>query len=366
MEKEIILKPGVSAVVCCYNSAGVIIPTIKALTSQRIPPGIMYEVILVDNNCTDNTVQLAENIWKKENLSYPLRIVKESQPGLIYARKSGIFSAANDILLFVDDDNILEPDWVERLMDMYSRWPNVGAIGGFIEPLFEDEKEGKWKRPPWFENFSSMYACTPIYQNPQLSTFKQTLYGAGLSIRTHIARSIFNSQLPFFLVGRTQNTLNRGDDSEICLRIALMGWKLWYESTLKMKHYILKHRVNWEYVLQARKGGGHADIILKIYLDLLERKTPLKYFELAAYIGSLWKEFWKLRTKHKDLVKLSREGESINLRNHYLQGLTEGFLKFDKKEYNTIREKICIFFMHRERLSHRFLTGIRHLFSKFF
>ena len=367
MGEGITLKTGVSVVICCYNSAGVIIPTIKALAAQRVPPGIMYEVILVDNNCTDNTVQLAEDIWKKENRPYPLRIIKETEPGLIYARKTGVFSASNDILLFVDDDNILEPDWIERLQDMYSRWPDVGAIGGYIEPLFEGEEEGIWKRPPWFENFSNMYACTAIHENPGVSAFKQTLYGAGLSIRTQVIRSLFDSPLPFFLVGRTQNILNRGDDSEICLRIALMGWKLWYENTLKMKHYILRHRVNWEYVLQARKGGGYADIILKIYCDLLEGNTPLNYVELSVYISSLWQEFWQLRIKHKDLGSLFEEGKRPNLRYHYLQGLAEGFLKLDKQEYNRTRGEICTFFTHwthREKPSHGFFTRLRRFLSK--
>ena len=62
MENKV--TPGVSVVVCCYNSADVIIPTMTALSRQDVPHGIGFEVLLVDNNCTDNTVQLALKIWK--------------------------------------------------------------------------------------------------------------------------------------------------------------------------------------------------------------------------------------------------------------------------------------------------------------
>lgn len=336
--EEVILKPGVSVVVCCYNSAEVIEPTIKALARQKIPQGIGCEVILVDNNCADNTVQLAENIWENEKPAHPLRVVIETEPGLIYARKTGVLSASYDILLFVDDDNILEPDWVEQLVDMYSRRPEVGAIGGYNEPLCQGEK------PSWFDEFSGMYACTPKRENPGESAVKRTLFGAGLSMRTAVLRSIFASPLPLYLVGMKKDVASRGEDSEICLRAGLMGWVLRYEKSLKLKHYILKRRLDWDYVLQCRGGGGNADIILFIYQDLLDKKIPRDYRQLSIYISSLWDEFWQNRVKCKDLVKLKKEGDYVSLRNHYLQGLTEGFLKLDEQEYNAIRGKIIDFF----------------------
>jgi hypothetical protein len=163
-----------------------------------------------------------------------------------------------------------------------------------------------------------------------------------------VARSVFDPALPFFLVGRTRDTLARGDDSEICLRAALLGWKLWYESSLKLQHNILQARINWAYVLKARRGGGHADIILKIYQDLLAGNTPLPYSELSVYISSLWQEFWQLRSRYKDLAALAGEGENPALRCHYLQGLTEGFLKMPKQEYAATRRKIIHFYAKRK------------------
>lgn len=335
-----ILKPGVSVVVCCFNSAEVIVPTIRSVAGQAIPPGTGYEVILVDNNCTDDTMRLAKGAWA--GTGHPLRIVKETEPGLIHARKAGVAAANYHILLFIDDDNILAPDWIGRLPGLYSRRPDVGGIGGYIEPLLEGEK------PAWFDKFSGMYACTPAHENPDVSTCKQTLFGAGLSLRTEAARQVFASDLPFFLVGRTRDTLNRGDDSEICLRIGLLGWKLWYENSLKLKHAILKQRINWGYVLRARRGGGHADLILKIYQDLLAGATPLTHAELAAHISSLWQEFWQWRSQYRDLAAVSKEGTNPSLKYHYLQGLTEGFLLMDKHEYETIRKRISDFYAKRK------------------
>jgi hypothetical protein len=193
-----------------------------------------------------------------------------------------------------------------------------------------------------------MYACTPPHENPGVSAFKQTLFGAGLSLRTQVARSVFDPARPFYLVGRTRDTLARGEDSEICLRAGLLGWKLWYESSLKLQHLILKSRISWAYVLNARRGGGRADIILKIYQDLLEGRVPLGYSELSLYISSLWLEFWQLRSQYKDLAALAGEGENPALRYHYLQGLSEGFLKMPKQEYGAARKKIIDFYAKRK------------------
>ena len=95
------------------------------------------------------------------------------------------------------------------------------------------------------------------------------------------------------------------------------------------------------------QGGGHADIILKIYRDLLEGNTPLEHRQLSIYFSSLWEEFWRNRVKHKDLVKLKNEGDNVALMYHYFLGLTEGFLKMDKPEYDATREKIIEFFQKR-------------------
>jgi len=329
------LSPGVSVVVCCYKSAEVIAPTIKSLSVQEVPQGCGYDVILVDNNCTDSTLQLAKEAW--ENTPHPLRIVKEPEPGLIHARKTGVMNARFEFLLFVDDDNILEPDWVCGLWDLYRQQPRVGAIGGLNEPLFDGEK------PSWFDDYSLVYACKPQAGHSGVMTDRKTLVGAGLSFRTSVIREIFSSTLPLFLVGMKKNLLLRGEDSELCLRAALMGWDLWYERSLRLKHYILGKKLNWDYVLHLREGGGAAEVILAIYRDLLAQKSPLSYKELSSSICREWEDFWA-KLKEKDLSLLRKEGAYESFSYSYLKGKTDGLLNMGEDEYNNAGERIIAFF----------------------
>lgn len=320
-------------VVCCYNSSEVIAPTIESLARQEVPGDIGYEVILVDNNCTDNTVALAERTWNHPVGS--LKIVKEREPGLINARKRGVHEAKYDILLFIDDDNILDGDWIPSLYELYRRFPGVGAIGGHIEPLFEGIKPG------WFDDFAGVYACKAIREESAILTEKKFLFGAGLSFRTAVIRSIFYSELPLILIGRKNNVLLRGEDGEMCMRAILMGWDLWYEHSLKLKHYLLKRRVNWEYVLKARKGGGAAEIYLRIYRNLIDGKLPPDYRSLSYQICRKWRDFWE---NLEDMAEIRREGSKKGFEYSYLQGLSETLLDTKEEDYNQIRKKIIEFF----------------------
>jgi glycosyltransferase involved in cell wall biosynthesis len=327
-------NPGVSIVLCCFNSAGVIEPTVKALAKQLVPKGCGYEVILVDNNCTDGTVALAEENWK--NLKYPLRIVKENQPGLIHARKRGVEEAQYHILLFVDDDNILAPDWIEKLAPLYQKMPRVGAIGGYNQPLLSGAK------PAWFDHYQQIYACGPRHRNPNLDSRK--LFGAGLSFRTGVVKSVLFSPLPLFLVGRTRNTLIRGEDTEMSLRCLLSGWDFYYDDSLVLQHNLLRPKVNWAYVCQARKMGGIAGIVLKIYRDLLAGREPLTQPELHHYVRKMWREY--LGKHRKYIFHIKKAGSESSFLFYRLLGMSKGLILY-RKTYPDIRRRILEYYKPR-------------------
>lgn len=333
MEKMPALIPGVSAVVCCHNSAAVIAPAIQALSAQKVPEGAGFEVILVDNNCTDNTVSLAESSWN--NTAYPLRMVTEREPGLMHARRAGVRSARHDILLFVDDDNIVADNWVETLFALFRKFPGAGVIGGCNRPRFLGPK------PEWFDRFAEVYACTPRKPPTGGLPDKKTLPGAGLAFRTAVIRSLCSADLPLFLVGRTQDTLSRGEDSELCLRAALMSWEVVQEPALVLEHCILSGRLNWDYVLRAKKGGGAAAVILKIYQKLVKRETPLSYREVSEDLSRKWRYFWN---NLEDKAELEKEGSRKAFRHSYLQGFSEKLESMGEKQYDLLREQIIRFY----------------------
>ena len=322
--------PGFSIIMCCHDSAEVISASLEAVAKLKIPDSISYELIIIDNNCTDATIELARCICLKANINF--KIIEETTPGLIHARKMGVETASYQYIIFLDDDNLICEDWIETAHRIFVLYEKVGAIGGYVEAVSQNFY------PDWFQNFKGVFACGSQGDKSGVVTrSKKMLVGAGLTIRTEIIQGIFSSNLQLFLVGRTNKELLRGDDSEICMRCILMGWDLWYESTMSLRHNILKNRITWKYVEKARKQRGAAEIILLIYGALIDGKTPMTYKQLSKYITKRWRKFWKT-TKIVDGI--CKEGERVCFDYQFLSGMTENFCMIGRKEYDYIRNLI--------------------------
>jgi hypothetical protein len=239
------------------------------------------------------------------------------------------------ILLFVDDDNILGPGWITTLLPLYARLPQVGAAGCKKEPLFMGRK------PAWFDSVAGIYACKkPLPESGHLPR-GETMPGAGLSFRTALVRSLVNAGIPFFLEDRKNTMLTRGQDSELCLRAQLTGWNLWYENSIMLEHCFLPSRLTWDYALAAKREGGAAAVILKIYKKLAQHEAPLTYEELSADLERKWRYFWK---KIENEAELKEEGSLKAFRYSYLQGFTEKLKSMGTEIYDRVREQLIGFY----------------------
>ncbi|MEW6747493.1 MAG: glycosyltransferase [Planctomycetota bacterium] len=323
---ETLLTPGVSVVICSHDSAEVIVPTVEALALQELPEGLPYEVILVDNNCTDDTVELVRRHWNSS--VGELRVIEETRPGIIHARRRGVLEARHDIIVFADDDNILARDWIRRAVAIFAAKPRAGAVGGYNEPLVDGEK------PEWFERYQAVYACgTQAPRSGPVTRTRKMLFGAGLAIRTHVVRSILTEGPPLVLVGRTGKQLLRGDDSEICMRCVLKGWELWYESSLCLKHHLLPRRVTWDYIRQARQRGAAAQLILGVYQRIIDGRPPRYFLRTLRDLLRAWKKYWSKKPGKR------APGTQADFEYCSLVGRTRGLLRLGWR-YNTIQRML--------------------------
>lgn len=305
------LENGISVILCCHNSEHVLAPSIRALASQIISDLIPCEVILVDNNSTDRTIEMAKDNWESKEIK--LRIVQEETPGLVFARIRGTVEVKHKITIFVDDDNILMPDYLSRVYHLFNNMPSVGVIGGFNKALT------KGSFPWWFKDFMSVYACGPQRSTSGFVTYtRKYLFGAGLSIRTEILKKIFFSNFLSYLVGRTGDRLLRGEDSEICMKCILMGWELWYDELLCLEHYIQRKRLSWSYVCEALTGVGRAAVILDIYKRLINESKKSNCFHLFYDILIKWIAFI-VRGK---ILRIKKEGDLDSAKFNSLKGFT--------------------------------------------
>lgn len=249
---------GVSVIICCYNSAGRLKETLRAMAAQQVATHIAWEIILVDNASSDNTAELAISTWKSLGASTTLRVVYESQPGLGHARKKGIDESGYSLILFCDDDNWLCPRYVQGVFDTLENDPAIAACGGMGIPVFENGK------PEWFDEYQEVFAVGPQSMNEENGQLLN-LYGAGLGMRRKVYEQLFLWGFKPFMSGRVGKKLSSSEDTELTYAFVLMGYKLHYAPELTFYHYLPKERLTWAYLKKIFVAFGTDGPVRNLY-----------------------------------------------------------------------------------------------------
>jgi glycosyltransferase involved in cell wall biosynthesis len=252
-------KTSVSIIICCYNSEHLIQKTLEHIASQETHNAFIYEVVLVDNNCSDQTVNMAKHFWHKLDIRAMLHVVTELQPGLSYARKRGVQASKGDLVVFCDDDNWLQNDYLQIAYDFMKEHPKVGALGGQSIGVLE------CAAPEWWDIKKTSYAVgEQSIHSGDIST-RGYLWGAGLVIRKEILLNLQKVNFTSLLSDRKGKELNSGGDSEMCKWVLLSGYQLWYLNELEFSHYITANRLEDTYLEKLFEGHSKAQSILNLY-----------------------------------------------------------------------------------------------------
>lgn len=314
------MQRGVSILICCHNSALNIRETLNHLAVQEETDNIPWEVVLIDNASTDETISVALECWS-EAPPAPLHVVQEPRLGLTFARMRGIHAATYPIVSFVDDDNWVCSDWIVRVVEIFTNHPEVGACGGPSREFIEHPP------PSWFNNYKYAYAVGEQAEVTGYVPLKRGfLWGAGLSLRKSAIQNLLLNGFAFLSVDRQGKQLSGGGDNELCFALVLAGWQLWYDQNLSLQHHINISRLNWQYLLLLHKGFGASYIRLAPYRQAMTRfseSLPVKYYQQWQIQAlSMCKQFFSnnkisvLRT----LLRLAPEEDFMTLQAAILQG----------------------------------------------
>jgi glycosyltransferase involved in cell wall biosynthesis len=105
-----------------------------------------YEIILINNNSTDNTERICLD-FKAKNTSIDFNYFVEYNQGLSFARNRGIKESKYPILAFIDDDAIASYNYVKEIINFFEHYKDIDVLGGKISPIYETEK------PKWMSTF---------------------------------------------------------------------------------------------------------------------------------------------------------------------------------------------------------------------
>lgn len=296
---------GVSVIICCYNSSGRLPKTLEHLAKQKASENVQWEIILVDNNSTDNTGNLAIQMWTSLGNPKNLCVVNEKQIGLSHARKRGIDAAAYDVILFCDDDNWLQNNYIETVFNNFNTKTDLSALGGWSEPVFEKTK------PEWFDVFAGNFAVgKPVEASGYLANDNTYIYGAGMAIHKKTLNELDRKGFKHILTDRKGTSLSSGGDVELIYAIKLIGHQVYYDEHLFFYHYMPEGRMQWEYLLRLRKSMYWSNFVLGIYRDALKNER----FNFKSIYQKVKHAFLYVSKNKKKLQKMS-SNDALFLKN---------------------------------------------------
>ena len=226
-------KLRITTAICTWNRSKLLRATLLGLRQLTIPAAIDWEVLIVDNNCTDDTDEVIGQFTD----TLPIRLLHEKRQGLSNARNCAVAAARGDYILWTDDDAIVEPNWLVAYVNAVRSWPNAALFGGPIKLKLEGNP------PPWFAEMlcDETFACVYAHRDPSKiplklnsADWRSIPYGPNLCIRMREQQNLrYKPNL-----GRCKNQQIRGEETELVTAILNSGAEGWWVPDAIVYHVI--------------------------------------------------------------------------------------------------------------------------------
>lgn len=252
----------VSVVMCTHNGREAYLRrTLAALQAQTLPQ-VAWEFIVVDNRSDPPFASRFDLSWHAGS-----RIIREETLGLTPARLRGIAEAQGALLVFVDDDNVLHPDYLEQAAQIGRNHPFLGSWSGQCLPAFE-EPPPEWTRRYW-GNLCIRVFDRPIWSNlPRLPESMPA--GAGLCIRREVGGAyldLHESGGRSFQFDRAGTSLLSGGDNDLAACACRLGLGVGLFPELRLQHIIPPQRLTADYLARLAEGIAFSSTLLDAEWD---------------------------------------------------------------------------------------------------
>lgn len=299
-----------SIVVCTHNRAALLADCIDSLLNQTIDKS-RFEIIIVDNNSTDNTEAVAKEFLRNHiNIKY----LQEKTVGYSAPRNLGWKNASGNIIAYIDDDEIAAPDWLGSIEKAFKIEGKPDIVGGIYLIKYDVTP------PDWFTE--SMGGTNKNRKKGILNQRKDCyLAGGNIAFKKKVLEKLNGFSNNFNI---KNGFLMMGEDTDICIRAKNTGFQLFYDPDIKIYHRMSRNNYDIEIKKQkAEKVGMAARFILGRLQFFSHYSKYLTYFSMifANAINSIFSK--KITTKSVILK------EKIAYR--------KGYFKMDKKLRNQER-----------------------------
>jgi GT2 family glycosyltransferase len=236
----------ITIAICTWNRCELLERTLHGLTQMVIPPDVCWDVLVVDNNCTDATPDVVVRFARR----LPITRVFEPTPGKAHACNRVVGQVTSDYILWTDDDVLVDERWFEAFVRAAAKYPTASVFGGPIEPWFLQPPDPDLLNafPILAEGFCGLeqsLAEGPVDR-------EVPVWGANMAFRRDaVAHLKFNTSLgpsPTFLAG--------GEEADFIARVQRQGGVLVWCPNMRVKHCVAPSRATLAYLSRFTEHKG--------------------------------------------------------------------------------------------------------------
>lgn len=263
-----------SIIICTHNPNRTYLEQTLASIQAQQDYLTHSQLLVIDNSSAD-----AEPVAQWLDLSWhpDARIVREPRLGLTTARLTGFREARHDLLVYVDDDNILAPNYFQEAARIASEHPELGIWGaGQVLPRFEVQPED-WTKQYWYllalrDQQEDYCSNKPHARN--------AVIGAGMCVRRDVMKrysELVNQSAIRSTLDPIGKQLNRAGDQDIYLTAFDLGFSAGVFQSLQMQHIMPAFRLTEEYLLRLVDGYVYSNALLN-WIRQMEANLPTPFY----------------------------------------------------------------------------------------
>lgn len=240
----------VTVAICTWNRAELLRQTLESLTRVAVPAWLPWSVLVVNNNSTDHTDAVAREFLDR----LPLTIVPEPQPGLPVARNTALDRATGEYVVYIDDDVLLDPQWLTHFAEAVRRHPHAVAFGGPIEPWFPESPDPLLAEA--FPNLKNGFCGLDHGPTEIVLDISQEIFGANMAFsKAALGSARFDPQ-----VGHAHGLMMLGDETILLRRLQEEGKQVIWVPGMRLQHYVDPKRMRLPYLLTYYGGVGRGHV----------------------------------------------------------------------------------------------------------
>ena len=275
-----LIEPVISVMVCTYNRCDLLKGALQSLSEQTLDKE-QYEVIVVDNNSTDNTWQITQEFAAKH---VNVKVIKEVKQGKSYALNTGIAKSKGKYVAFMDDDAKAYPDWLERIVEAFETVkPEPAAVGGMILPWYEQTP------PEWFTDDLEIRTWGEEKRFLEPPRAKYGFSGSNMALPKKVLE---------FCGGFVAGTGPEGDKFAIGDEVALYNkiyWEcpwFWYDPAIKVEHFVPIRKMKVCYRIKRAYLGGVSMALLQERLPILFVARAVLFIVIKGILLPVYIQWW--------------------------------------------------------------------------